>query len=986
MRWAIIATGWLLLTLPGSAQSEGLLFSASFDRWLIADVAAGGRVPIREVGKPSLAPGKHGQALALDGASYLEFPAGANVGRTACTICLWFLPGRWGARQYDNILGLSDSNLNALHLERADPGGQLRIVLGGPGTAENAQTRSMFSRDPLRDGQWVHIAVAWDAPKERADLFLDGRPAAELSGPGAFPLDPASILVGCGYGRLGRAITGLIDDLVVLDHAATQEEVHTTMEGVARPGADREIRNSAVTCLIDRTSGSVTLASLRDPSRPCVIGPGAPYARVMEDEVVWPSFDSEERAEPIAASLGAAEHHVFVALEGARRLGLRYHVQAQRDLPMVLVWAEVTNRGEQPVKLSDIGLLRCTGPAGLALGGPDRLRVFTDSGGLTGSGTRTLSVPSAEHAAHGALVIADPEDDWACSLSFVTFRTASVTSQVVTDDHGQPESAKAVCAYPGGFTLKPGETLESEVLLFGIYPSGHDALERWADVVMAANGLAPPKHCPSGWNSWYAYRLTLTEDIALANARIVKERFAPLGCTNIQLDHGWEYRDVVGNWVPNDRFPHGMNWLHDQLAGMGLTLGLWVAVTQVSEFAPLFSEHPEALLQGANGKPLVTDPNWYWEPHGRCFSLDPTHPLGEELYRRSGEMLREYGCTYVKNDFQGNLLQTGLPWHDADPTRGVPAYRKAMAAFREGMGPDMAYHACNAPLNVAAGLCDVAWVHRDLGNPAGNWEHLRLWANEFACRYHVSGKFYWSDPDYLQVGQGDLNETRVRMALVALGGGPAFLSDRLPDLPEDRLALIPKCLPSYRQTARPLDLFEHDGYPQVWDLPVETSWGKWHVVGLLNLDEAAARITVDLRRLGLEEGRPCLVYDFFEEKLLGEVTPSDDMVVALRFPVPATSVRLLRIVRKEPRPFVLSTDMHLTQGGVELRSVEWNERRLTLTGVARRAAGMSGRVFVYVPEGYAVAKGGTPPTGRVLAVPVSFRAPEAGWSVRFARA
>ena len=73
---------------------------------------------------------------------------------------------------------------------------------------------------------------------------------------------------------------------------------------------------------------------------------------------------------------------------------------------------------------------------------------------------------------------------------------------------------------------------------------------------------------------------------------------------------------------------------------------------------------------------------------------------------------------------------------------------------------------------------DTACAARDL--QAGD---LRAWANDFACRYHVSGKFYWSDPDYLQVGQGSLDETRVRMALVALGGGPAFLSDRLPELP-----------------------------------------------------------------------------------------------------------------------------------------------------------------------------------------------------------
>ncbi len=977
----------LLLALNSSAQpalaAEGVLFYASFDRWLVADVALGGRLPVRQVGG-RLAPGKYGQALALDGRSYLEFPARGNVRNGAATIALWFRPDHWGEKQYDNILGLSDGNVNALHLERSNPSGQLRIVVGGPDTADNAKTRSLYSKDPLRDGQWVHIAVTWDAKAQSVQLFLDGRPAAELTGPGPLPVDPPSILVGCGFGRLARAVSGLIDDLAILDHATTQQEVQTIMQGIASPAAERELHNAAVTCLVNRDTGALTLATLGDGSRPCLIGPATPYARAGDAEVTWPRFDHEEEPSPIAAPLGAATHHVFAARDDKSHLDLRYHVQVERDLPVALLWLEIANRGDQPVTLSEVGLLRTGDTGALVLPHPERLTVFLDSGGLTGSGTHRLAGSSADHAAHGALVVADPEDDWACSLSYVSFRVAGVTNRVRTDAQGLPRSAGAICAYPGGFLLKPGETLSSEVLSFGAYPSGHEALERWADVVMAVNELSPPKHCPSGWNSWYAYRLTMTEDIVLQNARIVKERFAPLGGTDIQLDHGWEYRDIVGHWVANDRFPHGLNWLHDRLAEMGLSLGLWEAVTQVSEFVPLFAEHPEALLHDAQGQPLVTDAHWFWEPHGRCFTLDPTHPLGLATYRKVGETLRSYGCSYAKNDFQGNLLQTGTAWADGTITRGAPVYRKAMAAFREGMGPDMAYHACNAPLNVAAGLCDVAWVHRDLGNPAGNWEHLRLWANEFACRYHVSGKFYWSDPDYLQVGQGTLDETQVRMALVALGGGPAFLSDRLPELPEDRLALIPKCLPSYRRTARPVDLFDHEGYPQIWDLPVETAWGSWHILGLFDLDEAPTRIAINLRRLSLKPG-PYLVYDFFQEKLLGEVIANDDMDLALRVPVPAASVRLLKIVPRAPHPFVLSTDMHLTQGGVELPAVRWDDKHLTLSGTARRAPGMSGRVFVYVPEGFSPVEPKPELKGSVLTVPIAFKTADQEWAVSFRR-
>ncbi|MBM3947246.1 MAG: hypothetical protein FJ315_07620, partial [SAR202 cluster bacterium] len=569
-----------------------------------------------------------------------------------------------------------------------------------------------------------------------------------------------------------------------------------------------------------------------------------------------------------------------------------------------------------------------------------RPRVFLDNGGLMGSGSRTLNTPNARHAAHGALVVTEPEKGWAVSASFVTFQTASVTNQVETGPNGGVEILKVVCDYPNGYRLAPGATLASEVFAVGVYDDPHRALERWADAVMAVNDFRPPRFCPSGWNSWYCYRLTITEEIVVQHARFIKERWDGLGLENIQIDHGWQYRDVIGNWVTNDRFPHGLPWLSDQLRQMGFSLGLWTAVTGVSEFAPLYREHPEALIRGDDGNPLVTGEHWHWAPHGKTYTLDPTSATGLDAFGRWGEALRVYGCAYNKNDFQGDLLTRKGRLADPALTRGAPVYRKGMEAFAAGKGPEMAYHACNAPLNIVAGLADVAWVHGDIGNPGGNWEWLRKFVRDLSSRAHVSGKFYWSDPDYLQVGQGTPEEARVRMVICALGGGPAFLSDRLPELSEERLALIPRCLPSYRRAATPVDLFDRDDYPRLWDLPVKTAWGQWRVLGVFNLEEEPGSVTVNLSRLGLEAGREYLVYDFFGGRLIGKVEGLEGADLLLKVPVPATDVRLLKAVAREERPFVLSTDMHLTQGGVELPEVAWDEETLTLSGVATRSAGM----------------------------------------------
>ncbi len=959
----------------------GVRFHASFDRWVTADRAAGGRLP-KPGARLALAAGKLGQALQLDGAGYLEFPAGDSYPGPVGTVALWYQPAQWGARTYDSIFGFSDNNVNAFHFERSHPDGRLRWVIGGPDTADGAKTQSLWSKQPLPDGQWVHVAAVWDGAKRRA-FYINGELAGALDGPGPVPAKPASILLGCGFGRLQRAAFGRLDEVVILDHAATPDEVRALMAGLTPEGAMVDLSNRRVRVSVDRARAEVTVASATS-DRPTVLGPARAGARIDGRDRVCDRLGKAQPAAPIAGALGPADHRVFAGAADADGVAMAYHVQVPREQPVALLWVELRHGGTKPVVVESLDVLRADREAVMLPVPAERLNVFLDNGGLVGSRTHRLAAANARHTAMGAMVLAEPHGGWAGSFSFTSFRECAPTTLLGCDAQAQPQSLRATCGYPGGRRLAPGDTMASEVLAVALHSDGHTALSAWADQVMAVNELKPPRHCPSGWNSWYAYRLTITDEIVKQNARLVKERFAPLGVTNIQIDHGWQDRDIVGHWVPNTRFPRGLNPLQQELAQMGLSFGLWTAVTQVSEHAPLAKERPDVLFHDAQGAPFVTDAKWYWVPHGRCFTLDPTHPDGYAAYRRFGEAVRSYGCGYLKNDFQTPVMRTDVRTHTGQ--LGVPVYRAAMRALREGMGPDMAYHACNAPLNVVAGLCDVAWVHRDIGNPRGDWGELRRFAGEFAARAHVSGKFYWSDPDYVQIGQGTPNENQVRLALCALGGGPAFLGDRLPDLPEEKLRQLTCCFPSIGRPAQPVDLFAREDYPRLWALPVSTTWGRWLVLGVFNLDDTDERVELSWRELGLDPTVPVTLFDFFAARAVGEVScrlPGDDLDLKLTIPVPAHSVRVLRLTPREERPYVIGTDLHLTGGGVELPQVKWDEATQTLSGTARRAPGLSGRIFVAVPRGYRAE--GLSASDGVLAVPVKFAKVEEAWAVRFTR-
>jgi len=101
-------------------------------------------------------------------------------------------------------------------------------------------------------------------------------------------------------------------------------------------------------------------------------------------------------------------------------------------------------------------------------------------------------------------------------------------------------------------------------------------------------------------------------------------------------------------------------------------------------------------------------------------------------------------------------------------------------------------------------------------------------------------------------------------------------------------------------------------------------------------------------RLGLDAGRPQLVWDFWNGRYLGVHSGAVDVSVA------PYSVRLLRIARARAHPWVISTDMHVRQGQAEIADVRWDPARQELTVKATRPAGYRGSVFVHVPKGLAL--------------------------------
>ena len=131
----------------------------------------------------------------------------------------------------------------------------------------------------------------------------------------------------------------------------------------------------------------------------------------------------------------------------------------------------------------------------------------------------------------------------------------------------------------------------------------------------------------------------------------------------------------------------------------------------------------------------------------------------------------------------------------------------------------------------------------------------------------------------------------------------------------------------------------------IFALRVKKPFGEWLVLGIFNADEKApTKKVISLERLGLDAGKTYVAFDFWKQKLFGE--PHGEFAVRLE---PA-SVVLLAIHERRGVPQLSSTDRHITQGGVELESVQWDAATTALRGVSLGPSGTEHNVYLYLPQ------------------------------------
>jgi alpha-galactosidase len=488
--------------------------------------------------------------------------------------------------------------------------------------------------------------------------------------------------------------------------------------------------------------------------------------------------------------------------------------------------------------------------------------------------------------------------------------------------------------------VRPGGSARSGRFVLQMAADPFSALENYAGMIADAHRvrLAP---VINGWCNWFYDHANTSEAEVLANAAFAARHLKPYGLEWIQIDDG--YQRAFSDWEGNEKFPHGMKWLAQQIRALGLKPGLWLAPYVVSEGTEIHRQHPDWLIRDLDGAIRRCGDRGT----SKLYGLDISVPAAAEWLRGVlHQVTNDWGFDFIKIDFVEWTLLAADRYHDAGWSR-AQAYRRGAQIIREAIGPARHLLDCG-PAQVTVGLCDSTRI--ELDQPFLTWEQYTSFFNSnapaMAKRYYFHQRTWINDADHLGVALLTPSQACAAASIIALSGGTMISGDRLTELDDLRLDIVRKVFPSYGSAARPIDLFERE-QPEVFALPVKTPFEDWMVVGLFNYEQGGAvHKSVSLAALGLDAGQQWLAFDFWQQRLLGPVSGE------LRTQVPAAAVALVALRRDRGVPQVISTDRHFTQGGVELRAVEWHADSQVLSGTSLGGSETAHNVFVHVPPGY----------------------------------
>ena len=546
-----------------------------------------------------------------------------------------------------------------------------------------------------------------------------------------------------------------------------------------------------------------------------------------------------------------------------------------------------------------------------------------------------------------------------------------------------------------------GEEITSETVYLNFSGSAAACYEHYTQMLALKNGCPEPHTSPgyegpiAAWNLSPAQLSLDANTILTQTDKLTENRFFQpnfLGGINyIQLDPGLESQ--FGTYVLDREDPKTqtlageLRTVLNQIQTKGFRTAVRINPFCAAPDSALVQKHPDYCIQEAvvarNGrrksrrhsgrsdyKPATTH-----LPEGstEVALLDVSHPkVRQHIGKQIKQIINEYGCSLINVDFTAYTTvltnnEHNLRWHDKTLT-SVELYRLAgellrdaieearsentsadkevfLAGYNAVTGPCLGNIALNAPLlnppfssTATSNRINDPWHH-----PRGTKHRLSRYAAHIrehnSLWQHVFGELTVGEPR-------PVNEVIVEMTAAALSGGAVFCSDQLTALTASRAADLARIFPLLGKAAIPVDLYD-ELFPRIWSLPISTPNEAWHLVAVFNWNDHEDDTYFELDALGLGESKEYLVHDFWMRQYLGKISQSLNLLN-----IPPRAVKLLCFREEQDIPQLLATDMHYTQGAVEILSAGWDSHSQSYLLVCKPLRQAGGTCFIHVPEGY----------------------------------
>jgi hypothetical protein len=431
---------------------------------------------------------------------------------------------------------------------------------------------------------------------------------------------------------------------------------------------------------------------------------------------------------------------------------------------------------------------------------------------------------------------------------------------------------------------------------------------------------------PSGLCTWYYYYQDINDAEVRRNAQWIAQNLKDYGARYVQIDDGWQGETKEGrhgsrDWTTIDRaFPGGMATLAAYIKSLGLTPGIWIAPHGQSD---------EMVVKNIPGvfmfKPDGTSASESWE--GK-FLVDPSVPETQKYLNDLFTTLVDWGYEYFKIDGQPVVVEE---YNKAKPYMKNPGdpetlYRNTIDTIRTTIGPNRYLLGCwGIPLE------GVGYMNgsRTGGDVVLGWSGF-LTALQATLRYYYQHNIVWyADPDVMLLRPPlTLDQARAWAALQGLTGQALMASDRLTDLPEDRVELMRRVYPAV--DIRPLDLFPAQQNKRVWDLKVNHLGRSYDVAGVFNFGETKSEhVYLNWKGLGLPGSGPVHVFDFWNREYLGA------WEAGMAVEVSPASCRVLTLMAASEQIQLVSTNRHITQGWVDLVTLDAGQAGRSFAGKSR---------------------------------------------------